>query len=456
MNAAIYVRISADREGRELGVQRQEEDCRKLATELGLTVVEVFSDNDISASTRSRKPRPAYARMLAEVDAGRIGTVLAYSTSRLTRRPLEFEGIISRADAGRLRIATVVAGEVDLTTSDGQTMARVLAAFDAREAKAISERSKRERQQRREQGRWHGGFRPFGFEPNGVTPRAGEQDLIKSGAAAVLAGRTVAGIARDWSAVMPPPAWRPPLVVKWRGSTVRDILTNPRVAGMLPGGTKARDWSPIVDEETWRGVVAVLSNPGRKTGRGDIRLLTGIAHCGVPGCGGTLNAGQTKAGTHTYRCLVGRHLDRAARPVDDYVRDVWIGFVAANRVPIGKAAGPSTGDLAGRAAGIRARLAELEASLSDAEGMAAAMIARSVPKLEAELLGVEADMAEAAGTSALAGLPADEDGLRAVWMAADTEKRRSLILAAPLRITVLPPGRGVHSFDPDTAPIERV
>ena len=53
--AAVYCRISDDREGRELGVQRQEEDCRARATREGWAVGEVFTDNDLSASTRSRR-----------------------------------------------------------------------------------------------------------------------------------------------------------------------------------------------------------------------------------------------------------------------------------------------------------------------------------------------------------------------------------------------------------------
>ena len=36
--AAIYARISSDQDGTTLGVQRQLEDCRKLAAELGWEV----------------------------------------------------------------------------------------------------------------------------------------------------------------------------------------------------------------------------------------------------------------------------------------------------------------------------------------------------------------------------------------------------------------------------------
>jgi site-specific DNA recombinase len=45
----IYCRISRDRVGAGLGVERQEEDCRDLANRLRWDVVDVYTDNDLSA-----------------------------------------------------------------------------------------------------------------------------------------------------------------------------------------------------------------------------------------------------------------------------------------------------------------------------------------------------------------------------------------------------------------------
>ena len=74
VRAAIYARISDDKEGREAGVTRQVEDCRALAERLGWQlhpdVDPVLIDNDISASTKSRQRRPAFDSLLAEVGAG--------------------------------------------------------------------------------------------------------------------------------------------------------------------------------------------------------------------------------------------------------------------------------------------------------------------------------------------------------------------------------------------------
>lgn len=59
-SAAIYARISSDQAGEGIGVQRQVEDCRKLAANIGWELGEEYVDNDMSAY--SGKPRPNYLR----------------------------------------------------------------------------------------------------------------------------------------------------------------------------------------------------------------------------------------------------------------------------------------------------------------------------------------------------------------------------------------------------------
>ena len=172
--AAIYVRISDDREGQGLGVARQEQDCRALAERLGWTLHPdrpVYSDNDIGASTRSRKARPEFGELLAAVRAGTVDGILYYSTSRLTRRPMEYEGIKALVEDTGVRLASVVSGQVDLTTADGRLMGGIMAQFDAAEAERISERVRRTFVQHREAGRPHTtGTRPFGYLPGGSRP----------------------------------------------------------------------------------------------------------------------------------------------------------------------------------------------------------------------------------------------------------------------------------------------
>jgi site-specific DNA recombinase len=316
----------------------------------------------------------------------------------------------------------------------------MLAARDASEAEEISERARRERQQRREQGRWHGGNRPFGWEPDGVTPRPVEQGLIRRACDDVLAGRSLAAISRAWSAA---------LGRHVRSNVVGDILRNPRVAGRLPDGRPAR-WPAVVPEETWRGVVAVLADPARRTLRGPTRLLTGIAACGI--CGAFVHAGVARTGAGTYRCSAVAHLDRLAEPVDEFVSEVLLAYLA--REQLRPAPDIDTGPLAAEAAGLRARIAEAGDLWEDGTITAGEYRARRT-RLTEKLEAVETQLADAMGRSALAGLPLGIVELQAAWgaLGSDVERRRAIIRATPMTVTIHSPGKGVKRFDPETVTV---
>ena len=71
--AAVYLRISQDPTGEQAGVTRQREDCLALVEAQGWELLEVFQDNDISAS--SGKARPEYQRMLKAIRDGMVDAV---------------------------------------------------------------------------------------------------------------------------------------------------------------------------------------------------------------------------------------------------------------------------------------------------------------------------------------------------------------------------------------------
>src|SRR5680860_769955 len=92
-SAAVYARISSDVSGEKLGVTRQLEDFRNLAKDRGWVIGEEYVDNDVSAY--SGKPRPAYARMIADLQAGTRDAVIVYNLDRLHRRPVELEEFVA-------------------------------------------------------------------------------------------------------------------------------------------------------------------------------------------------------------------------------------------------------------------------------------------------------------------------------------------------------------------------
>lgn len=345
LEAAIYCRISADAEGRELGVDRQEADCRALAERLGMVVREVVVDNDLSASTNSSKTRPQYDDLLAQVRRGRFAAILAYSNSRLTRRPREFEDLLELHRQTGVRLVTVVSGEDNLATADGRMVARFKAVADAAEAERTSERVKRAKSQTAEAGRYRGGPRPYGFNKDGVSHRKREAEVIREATAAVLAGRSLRGIAQDLNerSITAPNGSR------WDGSRLREILTRPRNAALINRGRADRGvldivgpaaWQPIVDEETWRAMYALLRDPARKINRGaNLRRWfgSGLYRCGL--CGGPMRASAI-GGTAKrprprevfYRCQELSHLMIKQTPTDNYVKDVIVELLRDPRV----------------------------------------------------------------------------------------------------------------------------
>jgi len=166
--AAIYARISSDQDGRGLGVQRQVEDCRKLANERGWTVAEEYVDNDVSAY--SGKSRPAYRQMLADLAAGERDAVIVYNLDRLHRQPAELEDFVALCEkAGVTSVATVTA-DIDLGNDDGLFMARMFAAFAAKESGRRSARVKRKMQANAAAGLPHGGgMRSYGYVQDKVS-----------------------------------------------------------------------------------------------------------------------------------------------------------------------------------------------------------------------------------------------------------------------------------------------
>ena len=138
VRAGIYARISSDREGEALGVQRQAADCEALAERKGWQVVERYVDDDVSAW--SGKLQPEYVRCLDDLAAGVIDGLLVYDLDRLHRQPRELEAFIDLCERLRLTNMTSVSGEIDLTTADGRFQARILGAVAAK-ASDVSSRA---------------------------------------------------------------------------------------------------------------------------------------------------------------------------------------------------------------------------------------------------------------------------------------------------------------------------
>ncbi len=269
LRAGIYVRISEDRNGDELGVARQEQDGRELAERRGWTVAGIYSDDDRSAY--SGKVRPDYRRLLADVASGQLQAVVAWDPDRLYRRPDDLAEFVNVVEAAGAPVATCKAGDIDLTSANGRLVARLLGDVSAHSSEHAAERIKRKMRELAETGKDHGGRRPFGWERNRRTLRApvtfcrvadraeitySEPAMIRDATARVLAGGKGNGlktIVTDWNRH----GWPSTTGGMWTAASLRRVLRSVRISG------RAEYRGRIVAERTdWVAIIA----PGRRAG----------------------------------------------------------------------------------------------------------------------------------------------------------------------------------------------
>lgn len=457
--AAVYCRISMDRAGEGLGVARQERLCRELAERLGWSVAEVYTDND--RPSNGRAPRPAYDRMVADLEAGRRDGVLCVDLDRLTRRPIELEKFIDLADARGVALANV-SGDVDLSTSNGRMYARVLGAVARQETEHKAERVSREAAQAARRGVPRGSRRPFGYEDDKVTVRPEEAELVREAVARVLAGETVPAVARDWNRRgIPTPQGA---AHGWSASTVVSILRNPRLCGLraYKGEIVSEgQWEPIIDRPTWEALQGRIRRTARP-GRPSTHLLSGILRCGR--CSSPLWTSWRKMRNGDrvprYACIrrpghsgCGKTTVVAA-PLDDLIRDAVINSLAGRHLAKARKQRASR-DGEERAAA--RELADAERRLEELAGdFADGTIGRREWLAARERL--EKRIAEASRTldrnrGPLADLPSDADALREAWDAGTVEWRRAVVGTVIERVTVAPAARARAKFDPDRVDI---
>src|SRR5687768_16916433 len=96
---AIYARQSntdLDERGESLSIESQTRACRDYVSRTGGTVAGVYADEDEKGWKASR---PAFDRMLADIRAGTVDTVVLFKLSRFMRSLLDQERFVGEIAA---------------------------------------------------------------------------------------------------------------------------------------------------------------------------------------------------------------------------------------------------------------------------------------------------------------------------------------------------------------------
>ncbi len=474
VRAAIYVRISLDQTGEGLGVARQRKECQALADRQGWEVVAEFDDNDISAY--SGKRRPGFEALLDAMKNGEVKALTCWHIDRLYRSMRDLERLIDVADAAEVIIKTVSAGDLDLSTSAGRTMARILGSIARGESEHKGERQRLANDQRAAAGHWQTCNRTFGYTLDGQ-PLEPEASAVRKAVVDVLAGKSIQAVTREWNAA----GLRTTLagqerkeytdkngrrikanVVdgKWNSPRVRRLLVSPRYAGLRVHRGKVvgqGNWTPLIDLDTHKGLVAYLSNPSRVTNTNSFErkyLGPGVFRCGV--CGATMmtaRPGGQKNPQRRYVCRSTPHLARVGQPIDDLVTaTVLERMTQPDAAELLASRGVDITGLSVQREALQRKLDGLVEQF-DADNIDAEQFGAASRKTRQKLAEVDRQLADATRTSPAAALVAAGRDAWEAWEAMSMTQRAQAVEELMV-VTVLPAPRRGSRLSPEHVSIE--
>lgn len=166
IRCAVYTRKSSE-EGLEQdfnSLHAQRDACeayvRSQKHEGWVVLSTAFDDGGLSGGTMER---PALQRLLAEIRAGKLDTVVVYKVDRLTRSLADFAKIVEIFDAHGVAFVSVTQ-HFNTTTSMGRLTLNVLLSFAQFEREVAGERIRDKIAASKQRGMWMGGSPPLGYD----------------------------------------------------------------------------------------------------------------------------------------------------------------------------------------------------------------------------------------------------------------------------------------------------
>jgi len=319
--AIIYARVSTARQADdELPIAGQIERCQAKASDLGATVVRVFSDGGISGQSDNR---PAFQDAIAFCEAFEPDYFLTWSTNRFGRNKIDAGLYKRRLDRCGIEIVYILT-PIDRSSDGGWMLEGVLEIFDEYYCRQVSADTLRSLMKNAREGHWNGGNPPFGYRPEPdpnypkrkrLQPDDIESDVVRRIFEMRLQGRGTKTIAMALNENNMLHRDR-----LWSKGAISSVLRNEAVIGRTVFGRKDRaaarnrprdQWivvdshEPIVSLEVW-GRVQSLMGDSALAGGGTPKshyIFTGILRCGV--CGSSMQmesaSGRSKQ-YHYYNC----------------------------------------------------------------------------------------------------------------------------------------------------------
>ena len=487
---AEYARISRDKRGAAEGVETQRAENADAASELGLTIGASYVDNDLSAYTGVE--RPDYERLLADITAGKIGTLIIWHANRLHRSTEEVNAFIKLARAHKVRLYSTTKGAFyNLDKASGRKELRDDTSEAEYESEHRGERVAIARKRQARHGVYGGGVRPYGWGTDTgrvrsvcVNPKApamervwedrpvldmtrhneAEAAEIRRWADDLLSGVSMNHVLRDLAARgVPTVAMTDERLVRrngkaaehggWNSRTVQQILTHPRTSGhaVYRGEIVRRNaYEPILPDDVREALLTLFSDPARKTSPGNTPKWLGslIYRCGRCDDGTTMTVRRNTSGIPVYRCRKAGHCCWPAERTDRYVENVIVARLSREDV-----AGLIPHEAEVDVAALRDELVVCDTRKRGAAQLYArgtiddAQLETISAELDHRMAEIRADLSAATSHSPLSAFAMTDDARR-TWEEELPIGRKREITRILLTVTLPPLGRG-HAFNRD-------
>lgn len=352
---ALYVRLSRDddNEGDSNSIAHQIEILTKYARERGITQYRVYKDDGYSGTNFNR---PGFQEMLADIEAGLVGTVIVKDMSRFGRNYLEV-GLYTEIRFPEMGVRFVAVNDgVDSERDDNDftPFRNIINEWYAKDT------SKKIRAVFRNKGL--SGQRLSTNAPYGYTRDKEGKLLVDPEAAPVVVliyqlcteGNGPGKIARMLKERgIPTPGtlefqrtgrtrhYHPEDPCRWTHDTVADILDQDAYLGQTTNFKTTRlsyklkkviqnppekrvvfenTHEAIIDRETWEQVRKVREQRRRPTKMGEMGMFSGLAFCAD--CGAKLYHCRTQSWTHEQECYTCSSYRTRKRCSAHYIRAV--------------------------------------------------------------------------------------------------------------------------------------
>ena len=313
-HAALYIRLSKEdeSEGPSQSVQNQESLLREFVQQHRLIVYDTYIDDGWSGTNFDR---PAFQRMIADIEAKKVNMVITKDLSRLGRDYILTGHYMERYfPEHRVRYISLLDGidtGVDSTAND---ITPFRAIMNDMYAKDISKKIKSVKRDKQRKGQFIGGKPVYGYkmhptEKNKIVIDEAVAPIVRRIFALALSGMSCRNIATllNQEGVPTPatyanlPVVRPgPYTGLWSSERISDMLQNETYIGNMVQGRSVKisykskkclkqnpaNWvvvegthEPLVDAETFRKVRMLVNSRRHTRSRTYDFLLKGLIFC---------------------------------------------------------------------------------------------------------------------------------------------------------------------------------